>query len=435
MNNKKQPKTDFLWSFVGKLSGFLGIFITMSLTAKNLSPTDFANFSLIMSFIPAVVTLLTFGQDISSSKLLIKSSNSENHKNYVGKTFLFSLTIFIISIFLLNQYFKFHTNQYLIIPIILLIIFSSLLRIIADYSRANNNFRNFILFNSMRSNGGLIMWLIFLSLFFYQLYTSTISLELIFIFLAISCFIALLIFYLCKPFYFSEIKSFFKNLFYIDKKYKNFFWTSCSLMLSSLLIILRFDHDMWIVNFFGGKADLSLYAPIIKIAALIMVPLAIFESMMPQKISFFYNSNNKKALEVYIRKMSTYMFYSSLLILILIFLFSEQILYFVFGEYYLSASDNLKLLSLGFIANITLGPCGPILLVVKYERLNVLINFIYLVVSIFLGMFLVSHYGYFGMVITFIVILTLIHVTFYLLVRKLLDINTLPYINFFKALR
>ena len=434
-NITKQPKTDFLWSFTGKVCGFLGIFITMSLTAKYLSPTDFANFSLIMSFIPAIVTILTFGQDISSSKLLIKGENAKNHRNYVFKTFTFSIIIFFTSIFLLNQYFKFYTNQYLIIAIILLVIFSSLLRIIADYSRAKNNFRNFILFNSIRSNGGVTMWLIFLSLFLYKLYTGTISLEIIFIYFATSCFLSLVIFYIYNPFKLKELQFFLKNLFYIDKQYKTFILTSFSLMLSSLLVIIRFDHDMWIVNFFGGKADLSLYAPIIKISALIMVPLAIFESMIPQKISFLYNSNNRKSLEHYIRKMSTYMFYSSSIILLLIFLFSEQILYFVFGEYFLSASDNLKLLSLAFIANITLGPCGPILLVIKHERLNVFVNFIYLIFSIFLGAFLVSKYGYTGMVITFITILTLIHITFYLLVRRLLKINTLPYFNLYKALR
>jgi len=433
ISNIKKFDKDFFWSFLGRLCGFLGIFVLMSLSARHLNNVDFANFVLIMSIIPGLVTIFTFGQDIISSKLLPKSKNIYNHKKFVKKTFVLSSIIFFF-IYNVLVFSKILDNSLLTQSIVSIIFLSSILRIVADYSRATDNFRNFIFFNSLRSNGGISMWVIFFCLLACQFFFyGTLSLELIFLFISISCLVSIIIFFLVKKPKIIDFYITLKDVLNIDKEYKFFLKISFSLMISTLLVMLRFDHDILLVNFFSSKNDVSLYASIIKISALIMIPLSIFESMIPHKFALLYQDGDNKELEKFVRRISTYMFYSSLILIVFIFLFSEDILNIIFGENFSQAHLGLKILSLSFIANISLGPCAPILLIIKYERINVLINLFFLLFSLILGSILISHFGYLGMVFTFSITMTLVHLTFYVITKKLIKINTLPYIDLRKV--
>ena len=151
ISNIKKFDKDFFWSFLGRLCGFLGIFVLMSLSARHLNNVDFANFVLIMSIIPGLVTIFTFGQDIISSKLLPKSKNIYNHKKFVKKTFVLSSIIFFF-IYNVLVFSKILDNSLLTQSIVSIIFLSSILRIVADYSRATDNFRNFIFFNKKKSS-------------------------------------------------------------------------------------------------------------------------------------------------------------------------------------------------------------------------------------------------------------------------------------------
>lgn len=432
-SNFKKFDKDFFWSSLGRLCGLLGIFILMSLSARHLNNVDFANFVLIMNIIPGLVTIFTFGQDIISSKLLPKSKNIDNHKKFVKKTFVLSSIIFFF-IYNVLVFSKILDNSLLTQSIVSIIFLSSILRIVADYSRATDNFRNFIFFNSLRSNGGISMWGIFFCLFACQfILYGTFSLEQIFLFISISCLVSIIIFFLVKKPKTIDFYNTLKDVFNIDKEYKFFLKISFSLMISTLLVMLRFDHDILLVNFFSSKNDVSLYASIIKISALIMIPLSIFESMIPHKFASLYQDGDNKELEKFVRRISTYMFYSSLILIVFIFLFSEDILNIIFGENFSQAHLGLKILSLSFLANISLGPCAPILLIIKYERINVFINLFFLLFSIILGSILISHFGYLGMVFTFSITMTLVHLTFYVITKRLIKINTLPYIDLRKV--
>ena len=429
----KENFKDYIWSFFGKLIGLIGIFLVNIVVSNNLSVDDFAQFSILMSIIPSMVAITTFGQEFSSSKMLNTSTGWKNHIRNISMVLVLNFSLLFFLFLFIGNFYVF--DKSILFILFFIICFSSIMRVISDYSRATYNFKGFILYNSIRSNGGIIFWLFFFILLSFLLITDALSIVNIFISIASSCFIVLFIFFFVQ---FSK-KDFVKNIVSIfNRRTHNFFTfykTSFYLMLSGLLIMLRFDHDIWIVSYAAGNQDVALYASIIKIVALVMAPIAIFESLIPKKIAALYNKNDMISLEHYVRRISTFIFISGLPFILFIYIFAGEILYYTFGEFYANAENGLRLALFAFCGNILLGPCGPILLIIKYEKINVVVNFLFLIISVILGTYLTLKIGYHGMIINYIIILNLIHIVFYLLLIKYLKINPLPYLNFFRALK
>jgi O-antigen/teichoic acid export membrane protein len=199
--------------------------------------------------------------------------------------------------------------------------------------------------------------------------------------------------------------------------------------------MLKSDYDFWIISAFAKENELAYYAPIIKTAVLIMVPLSIFESLMPKNISFYFNENKRTLLEKYIRTTNTYMFYSSLIFVLIIFFFSKDILLILFGAKFIHLNILLKCVAISFLPKIFFGPCGQILLFTNYEKINLIVNLIFLILSVIIGIILTTNYGYYGMVVTYIIGLIGINLTFYIIVINKVKINPLPYFNIFKAIK
>ena len=185
--------TDYIWSFLGKLSGFIGVFSINIIIAKNLSVNDFAQFSLLMSIIPSSVILFTFGQDISSSKMLENSINWQTHVRNILNIFLLNFILMLILFSIIGVFYKNHLT--VLITLFLIIFLSSVMRVVADFCRANDNFSGFVLFNSIRSNGGILFWIFFLLNLFILYYSDYLKLDNIFYAIALACSFVLLTFF------------------------------------------------------------------------------------------------------------------------------------------------------------------------------------------------------------------------------------------------
>lgn len=424
-------KRKILWSIIGRTVGVLSLVLVNAYIARALSVEDFATYNFIMSIIPTLFTLLTFGQDNNSSRLLSINRNFSSHA--INSLILFSSGVLIysfLSFIIFNftsHYFSFEKNLFW--SIFFIIISSSVLRIISDIYRAYDKFHFFILFNSIRSSGGVFVWLFFSSLVVYFYWNDLLSINNIFYILAFSNLLALFFLILLR---FNSIISSIGTINFSEFSSKSFIaFTKSSklLFLSTFLVMIKSDFDFWIVSFFGNENDLAYYSPIIKIAVLVLVPLSIFESFLPRHIPKLYYHNSKSNLEKYVRSLNTLMFYSSLLVLIIIFLFSGQLLELLFGNNYSHLSIYLKFFILSFIPKILFGPCSQLLLLTDFGQINLKINLLFLIFSFIIGAFLTNIYGFLGMLITFSISVMLINLTFYLCVLKYLKIKTLPFIN------
>jgi len=422
---------NFIWSAIGRFLGILSLVLINAHVARELSIKDFAMYNFIMSLIPTFFTILTFGQDTNSSKLLSANNNPLNHYVNVIVLFFLSLLICLLPAFLFfNDLMLLEKNLFVLI--LYIVISSSVLRICSDLFRANDNFSSFILFNSIRSSGGIIVWISFVIQIVYLYQKSLLTIESIFFSLAFSNFMALFLMFLFNYKIFFQIKSLIKFENFSSSSFNKFFSSSLLIFLSTFLVIVKSDFDFWIVSSLGRESDLAFYAPVIKISALILVPLSVFESFLPRSISKLYHGNSKIEFEKFIRSINTLMFYSSFFVLIAIFSFSSEIIYILYGSNFLHLSLYLKLVVIAFLPKILFGPCGQILLLTEYEKLNFKINLFFLIITFILGGILTSIYGFMGMLIVFSFSIIAINLVFYIAVLKCLKINTLPFMNYNK---
>lgn len=421
-------QSNVFWAFFGRIISSLSIFLLISFAAKNLSINEFASFSFILSIIPSASIFLAFGQHLSSSKFNLEMKNLANHFKNVIHTYAISLLVFAILLSLFIFFFDNNIdNNYLVFWVALSIILTSFQRIISDISRSLKKFNLFVLFNGIKSNGGIVFWLFFFIILLIS-GNKTISLEFIFSIIALSSFISIFIFSFYKSFKIPNIN----NFFTLTENFSSFFKSSIIIMLSSLLIMVRTDHDIWILHFFGTAEDLSIYTPIIRLAYLIMIPISIFDTIIPNEMARLYQKGEINNLESYVRDISAKRLLTSSIIILILFFFGEIMLSTFFGEFYAQGSNILKILCLSFLSLCFLGPNGMILLMIKHEKTHLKINLFYLILSFIVGTILTIKFGYWGMAVNIVCITNLIHLTFYFKVKKLLKINTLPTIFFKK---
>ncbi len=423
-------QSNIFWAFFGRIISSLSIFLLISFAAKNLSINEFASFSFIMSIIPSASIFLAFGQHLSSSKFNLEMKNFSNHIKNVSHTYIISLLIFLLIILSLFIFFyeENRDNSLLLFWVSLSIILTSFQRIISDISRSLKKFNLFVLFNGIKSNGGIVFWLFFFIILLISGNEATINLDFIFSTIALSSIISIFIFFFFKTFKIPNIN----NFFTLSENFGSFLKSSIIIMLTSLLIMIRTDHDIWILHFFGTAEDLSIYTPVIRLAYLTMIPISIFDTIIPNKMARLYQKGQINNLENYVRGISTKRLLTSSIIILILFFFGEIMLSTFFGEFYAQGSNILKILCLSFLSLCLLGPNGMILLMIKHEKTHLKINLFYLILSFILGTILTIKFGYWGMAINIVCITNLIHLTFYFRVKKLLKINTLPNIFFKK---
>ena len=101
----KENFKDYIWSFFGKLIGLIGIFLVNIVVSNNLSVDNFAQFSILMSIIPSMVAITTFGQEFSSSKMLNTSTGWKNHIRNISMILVLNFSLlFFLFLFIGNFY-------------------------------------------------------------------------------------------------------------------------------------------------------------------------------------------------------------------------------------------------------------------------------------------------------------------------------------------
>ena len=168
------------WSILGKVFITTSGFILYSILGRNLTKTDFGEFSYIMSIIIPSIGFMTFGMGLISSKLLPSQNNNSIHKSFLLQTFLIVSLFSLIISYNINNYFNFVSKDifHLIFSITFL---SACLRIATDYFRSIGMFHIFSIFNSIGTGGGLLVWAIFISLVTYLLFQTNLNINTIFV--------------------------------------------------------------------------------------------------------------------------------------------------------------------------------------------------------------------------------------------------------------
>ena len=415
------------WSILGKVFITTSGFILYSILGRNLTKTDFGEFSYIMSIIIPSIGFMTFGMGLISSKLLPSQNNNSIHKSFLLQTFLIVSLFSLIISYNINNYFNFVSKDifHLIFSITFL---SACLRIATDYFRSIGMFHIFSIFNSIGTGGGLLVWAIFISLVTYLLFQTNLNINTIFYSLLFSCFISI---FTLSILYFKKVKKSFQNFKFTtlkSVKYQNFFFICLSLMIITTSRVLDESIFIWIAKYHLTLEDVAIFAIVFKIISIIYIPLSVIDISTPQMISTYIQQKNKLKLENFIREISLYRFLAGLICMLLVVLFSKLLINIIFGEKYIYVYNLVNITALSLILRISLGPCPQILLLTNNHNLIIylrVILFSFITIFCFL-----KNITFNEIVILIIAYRIFFDIICFVLVKKKIGINTIPSFNF-----
>jgi O-antigen/teichoic acid export membrane protein len=168
--------------------------------------------------------------------------------------------------------------------------------------------------------------------------------------------------------------------------------TSYPMMLSSSILLLMAWADTIMIGIFKTEVDVGFYNVALKLAMLASIILGSVNSILAPKISETFNNNKIDEFKVLIKQSTRIIFFISLPILIVLFLFPEFLLS-LFGQEFVIAKTTLLILLIGQAVNAMSGSVGLILQMTGKEKVYQNILLIALVFNIMLNLFLIPRFG------------------------------------------
>jgi len=422
------------------LSFFAKIFITISglvvygLLARNLNENDYGLFALSISVITVLSFINALGMHLSISKTFHSFVDKSIIKRYIFFSYFIGFSIISTIYLIIKKYpifFQEFNRGYLMEYIFLTILITGAIRVRADYFRASQKYTEFLLYNSLSSGGGVFLWIIFLLTICYLLFTSSLSLDSIFLSLLVCCFITLLFPILFSNNFYKSLKEHILELkfFLFDKDYFFFLRNSLSICFITILDQYSTFFPLWFIAFFLSPTDAGYFFSSMKLCSVILFPLSIIDIVFPAEISKLYKDNKINKLRELVNKISIIRFVTASLIFLFVFFFDDQIITLIFGEKFLPIKDILQILIFYFIPQFIFGPTRMILIMTKGINYLRKYDFISVILSTIIYFYFSENISLFSVSIIFASISFVNNIFYYFLTYKLIKINPAP--NFF----
>jgi O-antigen/teichoic acid export membrane protein len=167
---------------------------------------------------------------------------------------------------------------------------------------------------------------------------------------------------------------------------------SIPMMMSSSALLLMSWADSLMIASFKGEYELGIYNVAVKVALLTSFTLSAVNSIAAPKISKAFNNEKEVEFRNIIIQTTKTIFFSTIPIIVVIFLFPEFILNF-FGEEFLLAKTALLILAFSQVLNAMSGSVGVILTMTGKEKVYRNILLFALVINITLNFLLIPEYG------------------------------------------
>ncbi len=328
----KKTKYNFSWLVFDKLTRASINFLLFIFLARYLGPDEFGILNYLLALVFLFTSFSSLGINPVLTNILIKNKKNKSNNIIVNSYILrFIASLFGYFIFILFIIFLHGKDIYLNYSIII-----GLTIIIKSYE---------ILFSYFESK----------SLSKYIVISQTISLVIIFVLVVIlinfnfnikyfyyCLFIdSLIIFCLINLFYVKNVK---KINFYFDFKIiQNIFYKSFPVLLSIISIVIYMRIDQIMINLLLSENDVGIYSVSVRVIEMFhFLPKIIMISYLPVLlISKKYNNE--------LIKINSLLFKLSLLIILLIYMFSKFMTLILFGEIYLQSVLTTFILSFSLI--------------------------------------------------------------------------------------
>ena len=218
----------------------------------------------------------------------------------------------------------------------------------------------------------------------------------------LSIIICLTIFTVLEKFNFLAFynkSSFFKKTILLEiNNSKAFLFISASGMLLAWV-------DTYIISFFVDNTEIGVYSLASKLSLFILFPVSAVSIFFSNLLVGFFAKNDINSISFYLKKISIVLFFSSLVIFLVINFFNVEILQ-VFGKDFNEGESVLLFLSFGYMVSAIFGCFETVILISKHKNYLFKLNIIMIILNILLNIPLVYFYGINGAAIgTLIVII------------------------------
>jgi O-antigen/teichoic acid export membrane protein len=178
----------------------------------------------------------------------------------------------------------------------------------------------------------------------------------------------------------------------ININYKKMLKQSLPMMLSSSILLLMAWTDSLMIGSFMGEYQVGIYNVAVKVALFTTLTISAVNSIVAPKISESFNNGKSREFKEIIYYSTRLIFYSTLPVLLFIFIFPEVILSF-FGKEFIVAKMTLLILTMSQAINALSGSVGTILNMTGKQKVYGNILLIALLINVTLNYLLIPIYG------------------------------------------
>ena len=400
-----------------KIAGAASMFFVNIVIAKGYGASALGIYSILLTIIYILDMIVKMGLDILVLRVIPTLGDREKIGAFIVKVFIrlfiSSVLIFIIFLFIKSYLsalvFTDFDGENALLIISALIFPYSLYSVIPDIIRGLNDIFQYSLIRNLIFQLALLS-----SIATYVYFEFSNFLEPLFISIAISCFIAIIIFW-------SKLKQKKINLNFkqyngkILKKSYNMFFTSSILLLMG-------NTDQLMIGYFIDESYVGYYTACLKVGIAITFILSSVSSYITPQISkAFYNKNFTELKSVYINS-NRLIWFSSIPVIIILFLFSEYILS-LFGNDFTNHLNTFYIILLMNCANIFFGPLLYILNMMDQEKYVRNVLLVSLLINIGINIILIPKIGIMGAAIATLISTFLWKLSLYRRMTKVLKNN------------
>lgn len=392
--------------FIGTIIGMLFGFVSRIILVRYITQSEYGIFSLALVLTGIFATISTLGLQQGSTRYIayfrgkkeegkVRGVISSSIKIALIASIIFSLILFLLADFISTNIF--HSSELSIplkifsvaIPFTVLIgIFASLFRGF-DKVEPKVYFQNIlmsVIYISLLA-GAVLLGLSFLGVLYAYLAS-----------LAITC-IAFAIYAIKKlPLAFSVKKEADADTTTaINPIGKELLFFSIPLLVSSILGTFMHQLDTLMLGYFKTSDIVGLYNGALPLASTILpLPLYAVGFIYIPIVSKLYSQKSFEEMKQIYVVLTKWIFSATLPLFLILFLFPEIVLNFLFGSDYVQAGVALQLLSLGFIIHAFLGSNGNTLIVMGKTRFIMAASLVCVILNLILNLMLIPPFGIMG---------------------------------------
>lgn len=187
---------------------------------------------------------------------------------------------------------------------------------------------------------------------------------------------------------------------------------------------------MWVLGYFVVKEEVALYGAALQIVVVLVIPVRIFNGVLPPVISnYYFNKKNIRSLERIVRSTATVSTVLALGGVLFMALFGKQVLILVFGDYYGGAYEILLFLLIGQSTTVFFGPSRQILKMTRNQRALFNINFVFGLLTVLITTFCAYAFGALGVAVGASTVLVVANYKLLALTRKLTGIRSMSFVR------